>query len=265
MNGRTLHDALLRVLTDAALRRAVLRADGLGSGGIGAEEAAVLRRSEPERIERMARFMARHFYRERVVRLFATTRALASRTGRDPLAALGTRAFREAIEGAVLGSPETAETVAALVEETLLRGDSDPRGNFPFWTDLVRYEGALFRVEAAPRTWRGGRESPTESTHPVRSPSSRVLELEWDLPPVLPLLQRGGTDSPIPPRTPTRLLVSCSPRGRVSVTRCPDSLLRLLEALDGKRTVPALAAALEVDETGVARTLSQLRDLGAVG
>lgn len=264
MNGRTLHDSLLRVLTDAGLRRAVLHGEGGGFGGIGVEEAAVLRGSDPERIERMARFMARHFYRERVVRLFATTRALAPRTGRDPLAALQTPAFQKAIEGAVLGSPETAGTVAALVEVALLLDGSEPPGGFPFWRDLVRYEGSLFRVEAAPRSWRGEREGPPANAPPIRSPSCRVLELEWDLPAMLPLLQRGGTDLPSPSRAPTRLLVSCSPRGRVSVVRLPDSLLRLLEALDGKQTARALAAALGAEEAGVARTLSQLRDLGAV-
>ena len=99
MNGRSLHDALLRVLTDAPLRGEVLAARTRPDQGVGSAEAEVLRRADRDRIERMARFMGRHFYRERIVRLFSGTRALAPRTGRDPLAVLGEPGFREALAG----------------------------------------------------------------------------------------------------------------------------------------------------------------------
>ncbi|MBI4011999.1 MAG: hypothetical protein HY359_06825, partial [Candidatus Rokubacteria bacterium] len=86
MTGRTLHDALLRVLTSADRRRR-LRA-GESAPGVGPEEAAVLRAADGDRLLRLARFMGRHFYRERIVRLFAASRVLARRRGADPLAVI---------------------------------------------------------------------------------------------------------------------------------------------------------------------------------
>lgn len=94
MTGRSLHDALLRVLTSAELRRGLgVPGDGALAVTLGSEEAAVLRAADPERLGRLARFMGRHFYRERIVRLFAAGRALARRRGEDPLGLLRTPAF----------------------------------------------------------------------------------------------------------------------------------------------------------------------------
>ncbi|MGH7151502.1 MAG: hypothetical protein ACREIU_12430 [Planctomycetota bacterium] len=260
MNGRALHDALLRVLADAPLRRAVLEGRAPPEPGVGPAEAEVLRRVDRDRLERMARFMGRHFYRERIVRLFSGTRALAPKTGRDPLSVLEGPSFRETLAGARLGSPESADAVARLVEEALSREDGGRLGELPYWSDLVLYEGTLFRAEAAPRTWSSIREP---SPRPRRSPWLRIAELGWDIPAVLPAVLRGG-EVPVSARTPTRLFFSTSPNGKVNVARCPEALRGLLEALDGRRTPEELAPSLGVDRGALETTLSRLRDLGAV-
>ena len=260
MNGRSLHDALLRVLTDAPLRRAILGGNAPGDGGVGPAEAATLRRSDGDRIERMARFLARHFYRERIVRLFAGTRALATRTGRDPLSSLESPAFRATVADARLGSPESADAVARLVEETLLRDDAPLLEAFPFWRDLVRYEGTFFRAEAAPRAWKG---APEPSPFPRRSPGLRIAEFEWDLPAALPAVLRGA-EPPPSAHARARLFFAASPGGKVSVARCPDPLLRLFEVLDGTRTLEDLAPALGVERSALEATVTRLRELGAV-
>ncbi|MCI0587606.1 MAG: hypothetical protein L0323_12260 [Planctomycetes bacterium] len=260
MNGRTLHDALLRVLTDGPLRREVLAGRASPERGVGPAEAEVLRLVDCDRLERMARFMARHFYRERIVRLFSGARALASRTGRDPLSVLEGPSFREYLAGARLGSPESADAIARLVEETLSPEEDGRPGDLPYWRDLVRYEGTLFRAEAAPRTWSAVREP---SPRPRRSPWLRIAEFDWDVPAVLPAVLRGG-EVPLSARAPSRLFFAASPSGKVNVARCPDALRSLLEALDGTRSPEELAPSLGVDRDALETTLSRLRDLGAV-
>lgn len=258
MTGRSLHDALLRVLTDAELRRRVLRGAPGAVKTLGAEEAATLRRADPERLRRMARFMARHFYRERIVRLFRYSRALLASAGLDPLDVMESAAFSAVLDCAVLGSPASADAVAKLVEQRLLPDLADR----PYGRDLVTYEGTMFRVEAGPRRWLAG--DGNRQGVPARSPSARLVELAWDLTPLLAALRRGDSSPAQPLREPTRLLVALSPRGRVTAVRCPDVVSRLLDALDGRRRAAEAAAAVGMDERDTTALLAQLTDLGAV-
>ena len=257
MTGRSLHDALLHVLTDGGLRQRLLRGDRLVAGVLGVDEAAVLARSDRERLERMARFMGRHFYRERIVRLFRYGRALARQAGRDPLDVLDSTAFRDLLDSVVLGSEASADAVARLVEAELLEALS-----VPFGRDLLRYEGALFRVEAGPRQWSGGERG--RNGVPVRSARARILDLEWDVTALFPALRRGDPAPALPVGQPTRLLVALSPQGRVNSVRCPEPVLRFLEALDGRRDAAQAAGAAGLRESDSARLLDQLTDLGAV-
>lgn len=258
MTGRSLHDALLRVLTSAELRRGLgVPGDGALAVALGSEEAAVLRAADPERLGRLARFMGRHFYRERIVRLFAASRALARRRGEDPLGLLRTPAFDALLEAAEVGSAETADRIGALVEARLLAA----LGDLPSGPDLVRYEGTLFRTEAGPRQWRDG--GPAGEV-PVRSPSARVCALEWDVTGLVAAVRRGDAELPAPPRTPTRLLIALTPDGRVTTARCPEVVERLLAALDGVRAAAEVARGLGLGEPDVSRALAQLASIGAV-
>lgn len=258
MTGRSLHDALLRALTSADLRRRLGRPGDAGATrALGADEAAVLRAADRARLERLARFMARHFYRERIVRLFAASRLLARRRGADPLGVLDTPAFAAVLESAELGSAATAEQVAELVEAAL----QAPLAALSYGRDVVAYEGALFRAEAGPRRWR--EDGPRGQT-PVRSAHARICGLEWDVTGLVGAARRGETVPPDPPRMPTRLLVALGPSGRVTTVRCPPAVERLLGALNGARSVAEAAAAVGIGEPEAARVLRQLAEVGAV-
>lgn len=254
MTGRTLHDALLRVLTSAERRRRLQGGEAIP--GVGTEEAAVLRTADGQRLARLARFMGRHFYRERIVRLFAASRALARHRGADPLSVLEGAAFGVLLDAAEVGSAPTAERVAALVEEAL----GPALGGLPYARDLVAYEGALFRAEAGPRRWCDA----ADGTVPVRSAHARVCALEWDVTGLVAAVRRGDETLPEPARVPTRLVVALGPGGRVSTVRCPEAVERLLGALDGVRSTAAAAEAVGVSEANAARLLRQLAEVGAV-
>ncbi len=258
MTGRSLHDALLRVLTDGQLRRGLLKGDPAVAGALADEEADTLKRADPERLRRLARFMARHFYRERIVRLFRYSRALSAAGGRDPLAILESTAFSAVLEDAVLGSPATADAVARLVEARLLADLTDR----PFGAALVGYEGTMFRVEAGPRRWHAT-PHPQDGV-PVRSPHARIIELDWNLTPLIAALRAGASSPPQPVREPTRLLVALSPRGRVTSVRCPEAVSRLLDALDARTRLPEVARAAGLGEPEATALVAKLTEIGAV-
>jgi len=258
VTGRSLHDALLRVLTSAGLRQRVISGDAGGLGtAVGAGEAAVLCRADPERLTRLARFLGRHFYRERIVRLFAASRRLAREAGCDPLTLLETPTFDTVLDVAEVGSLATAERVVALVEVRLLGA----LGARDYGPALVAYEGTLFRVEAGPRRWTGRDGS---GAIPARAASTRVVGLDWDVTALIAAARRGDAALPEPLETPTRLLVALSPDGRVTAVRCSAALGRLLDALDGVRSVEAVARAAGLTEPDVVQALRQLTDAGAV-
>lgn len=258
MTGRSLHDALLRALTDGELRRRLLDGDPTVADALGEAETAVLKRANPERLRRLARFMARHFYRERIVRLFRYSRTLALAKGRDSSVVLESTAFSSLLDSAVLGSPATASAVAQLVEARLLADLSDR----PYGAALVGYEGAMFRAEAGPRRWHapaGARDG-----IPVRAAHARIIELDWNLTPLIAALRSGASSPPEPVREPTRLLVALSPRGRVTSVRCPDAVLRLLEALDGHTRPAEAARGAGLREGEASALLAKLAEIGAV-
>jgi hypothetical protein len=259
MTGRSLHDALLRTLTSAELRRRLTSADATVASLLGGEEWAALRAGNPDRLTRLARFMGRHFYRERIVRLFAASRMLARARGSDPLRVLDGPAFATVLDAAEVGSPATAQQVAGLVEVDL----GAVLAALPYASDLIAYEGALFRVEAGPRRW-GGTGHGGASGPPSRSPHARLCTVEWDVTGLVAAVRRGDATLPEPARGQTRLLLALGPSGRVTTVRCPDALSRLLAALDGVRSVADAAAVAGVSEADAARTMRQLAGLGAV-
>jgi len=259
MTGRSLHDALLTVLGDGPLRARLLNGDNSIRGLLGSEEWLVLTRVSGERLGRMSRFLAHHYYRERVVRLFRHVRTLAPDTGRDPLTVLDTPAGLALLDQSVLGTAETAERILSLIEDYLIGNDGAIRDAIPYWRDLVRYQATMFRVEAgAPRS--GG----TRDGAPCRSLSTRILELDWDIPEVLPELRKGT--HPIPPARPaeTCLLIARSRNGRVTAVRCLAEIRMLVESANGERGVEELAQRCRLPLQETARFLRQLEEIGAI-
>lgn len=220
--------------------------------------------ADPDRVERYARFLARHFYHERIVQFFKYSRALARATGRFPEAVLTQPEFEALLPEVVLGSRETARAVARLVVTHVAAGDS----GVPYLADLLRYEEAMMVTEAGPRVWRdapgekaakGGRQD-----SPQRVEGTVLLDLAYDLPAVLPKLLRPWTEVPEAPARPTRLLVARSPHGRVAVARSDASVATVVELADGKRTLEQLASGAGLQLPALEATLRDLVELGAV-
>ena len=259
MTGRSLHDALLTVLSDGPLRTRLLTGDTSAAGVLGREEWVVLRRVSSERLCRMARFLARHYYRERIVRLFRHARILAPHTGRDPLAVLTTPAGLASLDQSVLGTPATAERLVSLIEDSLIGNDAAITRAIPYWRDLVRYHATMFRVEAGTP-----HSASSQGGTPRRTPSTRILELDWDIPGVIADLRKGAPPVPIAKPAPTCLLVARARHGRVTAVRCSQDIRVLVEAADGRRSVDQLAlmSGLSVQETG--GLLRQLEEIGAI-
>jgi hypothetical protein len=268
-SDRALQDALIRLLADAPFREAVAAATaGVELAGLAPEHLAALRSAQPERVRRFARFLARRYYFERIAHFHRYSHALARWTHRWPHEVLRSSGFEALLPTVVLGSRETAVEVAALLEAHLAAAPGAP----PYAADLVRYENAQLVAESGPRTWRSGASSPSLTSASILTvnPRTTILELEWDLPQLLPRLRAFGAAAHVPTtppegvRRPVTLLVARSPRGRVTVLHAAPRLLAFLHALDGARPIALAArhAGLPADE---ALPLAvQLHALGAL-
>lgn len=248
---------------DRALQDDVIRAlaDGPYRASAGWRDR---RLADPLRVERYARFLARHFYHERIVHFFKYSRALAPVTGRTPEAVLRSAEFDALLPTLVLGSRETAAAVAHLVTAHVGAGTSPVR----YVTDLLRYEEAMMTVEAGPRVWRDDDEAraagPGGRYHPARVEGTVLLDLDFDLPAVLPQLLQPWTEVPQAPERPTQLLVARSPHGRVAVARSNDTVAAVVALADGRRTLADLSAGTGLELSALRQTLEDLVDLGAV-
>lgn len=249
MNDRAVQDALIRALADAPFRAS--------------PEWRQRELASQDRVDRFARFLARHFYYERLVHFFKYSRALARVTGRSPEVVLTSAAFDDLLPTLVLGSRDSAVAVAALAAAHVRGGDITA---VPYLEDLLSYEQGMMVVESGARLWRDGSSGPAEHqrSKPMRIEGTMLLDLQVDLPAVLPALLRPWTEVPQPPRQPTRLLIARSKRGRVSVARSNATVGTLLELADGTKTMEDLAREAGLRPGELEATLQQLVDLGAV-
>jgi len=249
-SDRALQDDVIRALADAPYRASV--------------EWRRRALADPDSMERYARFLARHFYYERIVHFFKYSRALARVTGRVPEGVLKSPAFDALLAELVLGSREAAGAVARLVTVHVAAGAAP----VPYLADLLRYEAAMMVVEAGPRVWRDG--TPTEGAGsgeryaPEKVEGTVLLDLAYDLPTVFPQLLQPWTELPQAPERRTKLLVARSPHGRVAVARSDESVTAVIELADGKRTLEELAAGTGLPVAELRQTLQGLVDLGAV-
>jgi len=249
-DDRALQDAVIRALADAPFRASLdWRRRAL---------------ADPDRVERYARFLARHFYHERIVHFFKYSRALARVTGRAPEGILKSPAFEALLPGIILGSRDTAAAVARLVTAHVAAGQAP----VPYLADLLRYEEAMMVVEAGPRVWRDGAPSGEagrgERFRPETVEGTVLLELSFDLPSILPKLLQPWTDVPQAPERRTKLLVARSAHGRVAVARSDESVAAVVQLADGTRTLGEIAEVAGLGVKDLEATLQGLVDLGAV-
>jgi hypothetical protein len=242
VSDRAVQDLVIRALADAPFRdSAAWRGRGL---------------ADQDRVERFARFLARHFYFERIVHFFKYSRALARVTGRHPEAILRRPAFDALLPTAVLGGRETARAVAGLVVDYV----REAGGAAPYHDDLLRYEEAMMVVEAGPRT----STSPGTGAAPQTVAGTLLLELDYDLPVVLPKLLQPWTQVPEAPRRAAKLLVARSRHGRVAVARADQAVAAVVQLADGTKTLDDLAHAAGLRPAELAATLQDLTEIGAV-
>jgi hypothetical protein len=219
--------------------------------------------ADPDRVERYARFLARHFYYERLVQFFKYSRALAQVTGRQPETVLTQPGFAALLPGVVLGSRETARAVAGLAAAYVAAAPA----SVPYLKDLLAYEEAMMVVEAGPRVWRdpgSGVAGPQTGAAPTAVEGTVILELTYDLPAVLPQLLQPWTHLPLAPERPTTLLVARSPYGRVAVARSDATIAALVRFADGERSLGQLAAQAGVGVSELESTVRGLVELGAL-
>ena len=248
MSDRAVQDALIRALADAPYRASV--------------EWRQRELANPDRVDRFAKFLARHYYYERLVHFFRYSRALARVTGRAPEAVLAGAAFDRLLPSLVLGSRDSAVAVAEVVVEHLASGTT---GAVRYHDDLVHYQRAMMVVESGARVWRDGSPAkPTRASLPLRVEGTMLLELQHDLPAVLPLLLQNWTVPPDAPQQATTLVIARSAHGRVSVARTTTTIATVLELADGRRSLDDLARDAGLKPGELEATLEGLVEIGAV-
>ena len=250
MSDRALQDLVIRALADAPFRRS--------------PEWRQRALADPDRVEQFARFLARHYYFERLVHFFKYSAALAGITGRRPEAVLGQPPFDALRPSLVLGSRDSARTVAALVVAHVKSGR--PSAPIPYHADLLRYEESMMVVEAGPRVWREREngERKTDDGAPQTVAGTALLDLSYDLPTVLPLLLRAWTTVPEAPAQSVRLIIARSRYGRVAVAKATDAIVSIMELADGRKTLEDLAREAGLRPAELQATLQGLTELGAV-
>ena len=250
MSDRALQDLVLRALADAPFRASPAW-----------RERAL---ADPARLERFARFLARHFYFERIVHFFKYSRTLTRVTGRSPDAGLRAAAFDALLPAIVLGSRESAAAVADVVATHVAAGR---REGIPYLGDLLTYERAMMVAEAGPRIWRemgNGEGGMGKGTAPELVEGTVLLVLTYDLPAVLPKLLAPWTELPQCPEQPTTLLIARSRHGRVAVARADAAVATVVELADGRKTLEDLAREAGLRPAELEATLAGLTELGAV-
>src|ERR1700675_5130702 len=111
MNGRALQDELIRYLSDATLRRAPRRPESLKLNG-----------DEAEKANKFARFLARRYYRDRLMRSFRYSLIFADKTGRRAAEICDREEFEPFLDQCVLGSVAAARRAGEMAVAHLAPG-----------------------------------------------------------------------------------------------------------------------------------------------
>jgi len=253
MSDRDLQDQVITALADAPFRSS--------------PEWLARDLADPDRVERFARFLAKHFYYERIVHFFKYSSALSRVTGRRPETVLSTPAFRDLTGAIVLGSRASAAQVAALVVEHI--GKTPQRDSIPYLGDLLSYEKAMMIAESGPRRWRDDQSGEPVSTADASAAvhlgeGTQWLDMGYDITTVLGSLLREWTGPPQAPKTPIRLLLARSEHGRVIVAHSTDAMEYLVGLADGQMGPEEIIERSGFDEAELRETLAGLIEWGAL-
>ncbi len=241
MNGRALQDELIRYLSDARLRRAPRRPASLKLNG-----------DEAEKANKFARFLARRYYRDRLVRSFRYSRQFSAAAGRRAEDICDGEGFDAFLDQCVLGSVASARRAGEMAVAHLSPGQS----LFPWWSDLTAYESAhLLQTATTERAEPG--------PHYQRSPSATCIRFEWALPEMLPQLRKGEAVGEEFHRGVT-LLFSRTHMGKIYVVELDECAAAVFRATDGSRAAEQIAEAAGATFQQTEEALSSLVQIGAV-
>jgi len=239
MNDRALQDELIRYLSDAKLRRAPPRSLRLTG-------------DEAEKANKFARFLARRYYRDRLIRSFRYSRVLSGRTGRRAEEVCDLPECEAFLNDCVLGSLASARRAGEMAVAHLATG----QGLYPWWNDLIAYESAHFLQTATTERAQPG-------AHHRPSPSATCIHFEWALPEMLPRLRKGEPVGEESHRGVT-LLFSRTHMGKVYVVELDESTAAVFRATDGARTLKQIAEAGGATGPQAEAAVSNLAQIGAV-
>ena len=239
MDSRALQDELIRYLSDARLRAAP-------------PQSLKLRGDEAEKAKKFARFLARRYYRDRLIRSFRYSRQFATRTGRRAEEICGLPECEVFLDDCVLGSLDSARRAGEMAVAHLAPGQH----LFPWWNDLTAYESAhLLQTATTERAQLG--------PHYQRARSATSIRFAWALPEMLPRLRRGeepGEEF----RHGTVLLFSRTHMGKIFVVELDGTTAAVFGATGGSRTPAQIAASAGVPQEQAEEALRNLQEVGAV-
>lgn len=239
VNDRALQDVLIRYLSDAQAR--ARPAENLP---LPPEEAA--------KAARFARFLARRYYRDRLVRSFRYTRRFAPQIGRVAEDMVDGTQFHSFLDQCVLGSFAAARQVG---EMAVVHLDTAPHPG-PWWRDLVEYEYAYF-LQAATS------EPAARTRRHTRGASAFCQTFAWFLPEILERL-RSGQPVNEELRRECTLLFSRTHLGRIFVVELEKGAAAVFRSTNGFRTSEQIAASAGVPVEAVIPLLEQFVEIGAV-
>ena len=249
MNDRALQDDIIRYLSDAHLRAA-------------APASLKLTGEEAKKANRFARFLARRYYRDRLIRSFRYSRVFSGRTGRRAEEVCDLPECESFLNDCVLGSLASARRAGEMAVAHLSPGQA----LFPWWSDLTAYESAhLLQTATTERAQPG--------PHHRRSPSATCIRLAWALPEMLPRLRLGAAERETSRKGEplgedfhrgVTLLFSRTHMGKIYVVELDEATAAVFRAADGARTVEQIAESAGVSARQTDEALSNLAQVGAL-
>ena len=235
---RDLQDDVIRYLSDARLRK-----QGPGDLPLSAEQAG--------KAGRFGRFLARRYYRDRLVRSFRYSRLFAQQVGRTAEQVVEGQLFRNFLDECLLGSLDAARCVGEMAVGHL----TVPSPPAAWWGELLEYEQGFFlqaaTVDHGPVT-----------CSPRRGTSALCRSFRWNIPEILARLKSG---EPVQEEfKKVMLLFSRTPAGKIYVVEVEEPTELVWRHTDGIRKADQIAAAASLSVEAVQTTLQALNEIGAV-
>ena len=238
MDDRALQDELIRYLSDAQLRAAP-------------PQSLKLTGDEAAKAQKFARFLARRYYRDRLIRSFRYSRLFSAQTGRRAEEICESETFEPFLGQCLLGSVDSARRAAEMAAAHLAPGQR----LFPWWSSLTEYESAHLLQTATTERAQPGQ-------HYQRASSAICSRFDWALPEMLPRLRRGETVGEEFRRGVT-LLFSRTHMGKIYVVELDGLTEAIFRATDGFRSVEQIAEAASVNRREAVDALNSLAEIGA--